>query len=263
MDGRGGKIFAIRGTIQKLEDVKDKVLRFWEPQKNMDVSTQNIFIGDAKEAYYTVVAAYELLDAASKGDKNKAESCKQFLNTAKSALELCASELEGTKSAEAVRLENELRTVHEQCRAEIFQQLLPFLGKKETAPPAQHVIQAGTEEYRLPCAVCSEIAVIFKTGVPEIEKENKLLYSGIAMRTYFSLEHAPKVFSLLQKDDIRGVHEYIIEKTAFREGVDGYCPDCDKIFCREHYNVQETFDEGFYDCSYGTCPSGHRRMIDD
>jgi len=45
--------------------------------------------------------------------------------------------------------------------------------------------------------------------------------------------------------------------------IDAFCPDCDKIYCRNHYNVTEEWDEGYYDCSYGICPKGHRRMIDD
>ncbi|MBI4280420.1 MAG: hypothetical protein HY660_18360 [Armatimonadetes bacterium] len=28
-------------------------------------------------------------------------------------------------------------------------------------------------------------------------------------------------------------------------------------------NSVEEWDAGFYDCSYGTCPNGHRRIIDD
>ena len=45
--------------------------------------------------------------------------------------------------------------------------------------------------------------------------------------------------------------------------MDAYCPTCDRVYCRDHYQTEERYDEGFYDCTYGTCPQGHRRMIDD
>ncbi len=48
-----------------------------------------------------------------------------------------------------------------------------------------------------------------------------------------------------------------------KEVLDAYCPECYKIYCRAHYDINEKWEEGFYDCSYGTCPNGHRRMIDD
>jgi hypothetical protein len=45
-----------------------------------------------------------------------------------------------------------------------------------------------------------------------------------------------------------------------------YCADCDACYCREEWVISPQFDDdmpGFYDCSYGTCPHGHRRMVDD
>jgi hypothetical protein len=45
--------------------------------------------------------------------------------------------------------------------------------------------------------------------------------------------------------------------------VDAYCPECDKIYCWEHYNAKEEYDGGFYDCTYGEYPKSHKRMIDD
>jgi hypothetical protein len=47
------------------------------------------------------------------------------------------------------------------------------------------------------------------------------------------------------------------------EGLDAYCPKCGKIYCWEDYKAREEYDDGFYDCTMGECPAGHRRMIDD
>lgn len=45
-----------------------------------------------------------------------------------------------------------------------------------------------------------------------------------------------------------------------------YCPICKASYCYKHWNVLEVFDsdfDGWYDCSYGTCPKGHKRLVDD
>ncbi|MBV9384722.1 MAG: hypothetical protein JOY82_22805 [Streptosporangiaceae bacterium] len=42
-----------------------------------------------------------------------------------------------------------------------------------------------------------------------------------------------------------------------------YCPDCGLCYCRADWHTYVLFDEGFYDCTMGTCPAGHRHMVDD
>ncbi len=43
-----------------------------------------------------------------------------------------------------------------------------------------------------------------------------------------------------------------------------YCAKCSLAFCKDHWTEHDViFDDGFYDCTYATCPKGHRVMIDD
>ena len=42
-----------------------------------------------------------------------------------------------------------------------------------------------------------------------------------------------------------------------------YCPDCDLNYCRIDWRTYVLMDEGFYDCTMGICPDGHRHMVDD
>jgi predicted RNA-binding Zn-ribbon protein involved in translation (DUF1610 family) len=42
-----------------------------------------------------------------------------------------------------------------------------------------------------------------------------------------------------------------------------YCPECEQAYCRADWDSYVVFDEGFYDCTVGTCPAGHRHTIDD
>ena len=43
-----------------------------------------------------------------------------------------------------------------------------------------------------------------------------------------------------------------------------YCPECGVSYCHAHWRIGSEFEEdGWYDCSHGECPKGHRRLIDD
>ncbi|HEY9777006.1 MAG TPA: hypothetical protein V6C81_24790 [Planktothrix sp.] len=43
-----------------------------------------------------------------------------------------------------------------------------------------------------------------------------------------------------------------------------YCESCSLPYCEHHWGAPDVvFDEGYYDCTYATCPKGHRIMIDD
>jgi hypothetical protein len=42
-----------------------------------------------------------------------------------------------------------------------------------------------------------------------------------------------------------------------------YCPDCELNYCSKDWDTYVLFDEGFYDCTMGTCPNGHQHTLDD
>jgi hypothetical protein len=42
-----------------------------------------------------------------------------------------------------------------------------------------------------------------------------------------------------------------------------WCPRCERVYCGSHWMQETFFDDGFFDCIYGTCPQGHRRMLWD
>lgn len=64
----------------------------------------------------------------------------------------------------------------------------------------------------------------------------------------------------LKNEDVRAVYALDPLWAPF------YCPSCDRCYCSDHWLVVPAFDEdfpGWYDVSYGTCPQGHRRLVDD
>lgn len=260
-DDRAQRIWRIRDLIQTLEEVKDTIIKFLNSQETLDASTQRMWISDMKEAYYSIVAGWQMLDASAKGEKTYAVSSSHFLEAAKSRLGQCASELRSIDDKHALELESTLRRTFEACHTAIFTELAQYTEQHPTGPPRTRVIKIGEHEYHLPCAVCGEIAVAFRFGV--FLGETGLIYHGITHRAALGLTMKDTIVTCLEHDDIAGIHCLVQENKLMEDGLDAYCPDCDKIYCKTHYHVTEEWDDGFYDCSYGTCPEGHRRIIDD
>jgi len=48
-----------------------------------------------------------------------------------------------------------------------------------------------------------------------------------------------------------------------REWVPSWCRECGSHYCNAHWLQTVDFDDGHYDCTWGDCPKGHRRKLDD
>jgi hypothetical protein len=42
-----------------------------------------------------------------------------------------------------------------------------------------------------------------------------------------------------------------------------WCPDCRSCYCAADWRAFPVFDDGFYDCTVGSCPNSHRHTIGD
>ncbi|MHA1832036.1 MAG: hypothetical protein ACTSWR_10930 [Candidatus Helarchaeota archaeon] len=125
------------------------------------------------------------------------------------------------------------------------------------------IIKINDKEYQILCSICEKVSVIFKVG--EFFGKKGLIYSGIVHKTVLDLDYADIIFKLLDQGKISEIHS-ILKKTALpniEDGIDAYCPVCDKIYCKEHYQTIEHWDNGFFDYMEGVCPEGHKRIIDD
>ena len=71
------------------------------------------------------------------------------------------------------------------------------------------------------------------------------------------------MFGWLLSGDLAAAHAHAKRYRVFEDGLDCYCPKCDKTYCRDCVHLREEYDEGFYDCTYGTCPAGHTRIVHD
>jgi hypothetical protein len=123
------------------------------------------------------------------------------------------------------------------------------------------VVDKGDDEFLLKCEVCGKVSMTFKKG--KFYGKDGYIFTGITHQCALSLEDIPKIRDFLRKDSIKGLHKFVKAYVTMEDGLDGYCPECDKVYCTDHVRKQVEWDDGFYDCTYGVCPQGHRRIIDD
>jgi hypothetical protein len=128
----------------------------------------------------------------------------------------------------------------------------PSLREEAGLPADAELVQ------RLSCAVCGRTAATLEWGIDPSTGERALVYSGLVRREAFLLQGTGDVFEKLAQGKVGALHG-----SLGAEGIDAYCPACDRVYCGDHYLLQTEYDDGFYDCTRATCPAGHRRMVDD
>jgi hypothetical protein len=94
--------------------------------------------------------------------------------------------------------------------------------------------------------------------------EAALVVNGIVAQTttWVETDSLPHVINLIERGIAHELFEWEHDSASF------YCPTCDATYCQTHWQIETVFEDdpdmpGWYDCTYGTCPQGHRRMIDD
>ncbi|HET7229602.1 MAG TPA: hypothetical protein VFJ16_06340 [Longimicrobium sp.] len=108
------------------------------------------------------------------------------------------------------------------------------------------------------CAVCGAVAGRVEAVPSPTTPGNRLVHS-VFFGMWQALPDATQSAAVkaLRGGDPRALWALDSEWAPF------YCPECKACYCRDHWRQWMEFDEGFYDCTYGTCPRGHTRMLDD
>jgi len=258
------KIWNLRDYVQKLEDITEDIVNHLKLLKDLDESTRNIWTSDVKEFFSNTVSAWEVLTTITEGESNlkNIDDSKSFLYAARNRLSKIISQLNIFQSRKSSMLIEKVEIAFKECWDAFWTNFNELLPKEDFVKPIERIIKVSDLEYHLPCSVCGKIAVKFKIGYGRLDEKESLVFRGITLETSLRVELANILFKILEEDDLLGAHNFM-KKCHSPEGVDAYCPECDKIYCWEHYNAWEEYDDGFYDCTYGECPNGHKRMIDD
>ena len=109
------------------------------------------------------------------------------------------------------------------------------------------------------CALCGAVA-----GRVEVVPSPTTPGNRLVLSVFFSVwqQASPEATYSAAADALRGGDPRALW-TLNAEWAPFYCPECNACYCRDHWRQWMEFDEGFYDCTYGTCPRGHTRMLDD
>jgi hypothetical protein len=108
-----------------------------------------------------------------------------------------------------------------------------------------------------PCSLCEKPATIIR-----LTADGDVVIDGLVCRTTLRAtpRGLPRLRAILEELDARGLYALDAEWASF------YCPDCGRSYCSNHWQFETRYDDdfpGWYDCTYGTCPAGHRRLVDD
>jgi hypothetical protein len=238
--------------IRSLEELKDRIISAISAS-TLDDAVKTMWSGDAREMYYGILLLNERLTQPP--DTGTVQS---ILHATFSRHEQVCSELRTLNEA-GQTLEQELRKIFSACQ-EYLSTRLPRPEQSSDDPPAR-ILQRSPESFALPCSVCGAAAVEIHPAGSEEKILRGIICAGITRSVGLDPARKEDIFRWLASGDLAALHAYMEDK--FDGGLDAYCPACDRIYCRTHYNVREEFDEGFYDCARGVCPEGHTREIDD
>lgn len=121
--------------------------------------------------------------------------------------------------------------------------------------PDRRSMQGKPADYTLNCSLCDAETV-------RIGMQGDGLIISSPLRSYgIRVPDLKKYITAIENNQLGQVHQ-LLSELGF-DGLDFYCPECDKVFCDEHYKLDPVWDKGFYDYTEGTCPEDHRRVVDD
>lgn len=134
------------------------------------------------------------------------------------------------------------------------------------------LIAISTAEYHLVCSECVECVGRFRLH------DGQVLYQALLDDSFlFDREFTERTFALLRVGDIAGLDAWLgkvrCDKVSddasqryavgqvFTHGIEAFCPDCQELYCKTHYQVRAGGGGGYGGVARGTCPHGHEREL--
>jgi hypothetical protein len=126
-------------------------------------------------------------------------------------------------------------------------------GTKRLARAFAEAKAAGVTGATFACAVCGRAAGSVWMLDGELRRD------GVTsqLRQPLSAELRPRLAAPLAGADARALHALDPELAPF------YCPECDAVYCAQHWARQDVFEGDWHDAIRGRCPEGHERMLED
>ncbi|AEI93873.1 hypothetical protein [Roseobacter litoralis] len=121
------------------------------------------------------------------------------------------------------------------------------------------------------CAACqseaAKIVLFVSTELPQA-------YAGQALKrsfaTLISADVCGKVSISVPRASYNTTAATLMRAVSGTDAMAGakytrsFCPTCQLCYCEEHWRIAEHVESGgWYDKTIGTCPKGHRHILDD
>jgi len=118
-------------------------------------------------------------------------------------------------------------------------------------------VRTVADSYTLHCAACGIDAVTYEW------KDGEISYPTLSpVNTYGHVgdDSAERLRKLLEQGNVREAAELIDSKAG--PGCAYYCPDCDRVYCKDHLAVETEWSGSWHTATYATCPLGHRKEFE-
>lgn len=130
-------------------------------------------------------------------------------------------------------------------------------GQEDVDAGREQAADPGTESVAFPCSLCEKTATTVRLAA-----DGLVVVDGLVCRITQRVApgNLPRLRAILAARDARALRSFDTEWGAF------YCPECDRSYCADHWHFDVRYDDdfpGWYDCTYGICPAGHRHLVDD
>ncbi len=135
----------------------------------------------------------------------------------------------------------------------------------------ERIGQAAAASFR--CAACGEVAGVVKvaragTTVDRGPPLGRETYDRDAMVVDYFFGTASRFADAATLDAVQDIVSTDAPEPVALRQIDSelapfYCSDCKLNYCRADWKTFPIFDDGFYDYTIGTRPSGHRHTVDD
>jgi hypothetical protein len=119
-----------------------------------------------------------------------------------------------------------------------------------TDPKAPKEIKA---DYTFLCRVCGKSA-----GTVQVRAGEILIWSVGNLGAAIKAKDQKRVLAAVIAGDAGALYALDVDFAPF------FCPSCRACYCDEHWEQEDSFEaDGWFDCVWGTCPRGHKRILQD
>jgi hypothetical protein len=117
-----------------------------------------------------------------------------------------------------------------------------------------------TARAELRCHVCDAVAAVVE------RRGRQVVVTGFLGSTWLSTSTVRHKVSRRDLDRAIAAADVDVLYGLNPELVPAWCPTCAASYCQKHWRLEVAGADdhpGWYEATYGTCPEGHRRVLDD